>query len=201
MAILNPLPRQRLFPRTKADWMPSVIMCWCALFFLFSPMALFAQSKEYQIKAAFVYNFAQFVLWPSTAFTNSSQSFEIGILGDNPFGKSLEETVKGETIKGRPITIVESSRIEKLAGCQILFISKSAASHLDEIFQKLDSKPILTVSEDPGFLQHGGIINLYRDGSKVHFEINPDAAEKSGLKLGSELLSVGKVVHPETTTK
>lgn len=169
---------------------------WCVLLVLSAPLTLRAQSKEYQIKAAFVYNFAQFVLWPESVFTNAAQPFQIGILGENPFGKALEETVKGETIKGHPIVVVESSRVEKLAGCQIIFVTKSAAAHPDDIFQKLDSRPVLTVSEDPGFIQHGGIINLYRDGPKVHFEINPDAAEKKGLKLGSELLSVGKVVHP-----
>jgi len=174
---------------------------WCVLLVFFAPSTLRAQPREYQIKAAFVYNFAQFVLWPETAFTNATQPFQIGILGENPFGKALEETVKGEAIKGHPITVVESSHIEKLSGCQIIFVSKSAAAHPDDIFQKRDSRPVLTVSQDPDFIQHGGIINLYRDGAKIHFEINPDAAEKSGLKLGSELLSVGKVVHPTPTSK
>lgn len=201
MGILSTLIRRPFSPRVQAKGALGMIMRLCVWLVLLAPMTLTAQPREYQVKAAFVYNFAQFVLWPTTAFTNTAQPFEIGILGDNPFGKSLEETVKGETINGRQIVIVESSRIEKLAGCQILFITKSASAHLDDIFQKLDSKPVLTVSEDPNFLQHGGIINLYRDGPKVHFEINPDAAEKSGLKLGSELLSVGKVVHPNSTPK
>lgn len=200
MAILSLIHRE-LNPRTGADGMLGVMMRWCVLLVFFAPCTLRAQSREYQIKAAFIYNFAQFVQWPASAFTNASQPFEIGILGDNPFGKSLEETVKGETIKGRPIIIVEASRIEKLAGCQILFVSKSASSHVDEIFPKLNSQPVLTVGEDPGFLRQGGIINLYRDGPKVHFEINPDAAERSGLKLGSELLSVGKVVRADSASK
>ena len=198
MAILSLLGRCRPCPRTNAGWR---LGRWCVLLVLFAPSILLAQSREYQVKAAFVYNFAQFVMWPETAFTNTTQPFQIGVLGENPFGKSLEETVKGETIKGRPIIVVESPRIEKLAGCQILFVSKSALAHAEDIFQKLDSKPVLTVSEDPGFIQQGGIINLYRDGGKVHFQINPDAAEKNGLKLGSELLSVGKIVHSDSTTK
>lgn len=201
MAILSTPTRLNLLPRTNAKGTLGSLMRACVLFVLLAPTILQAQSREYQIKAAFVYNFAQFVLWPASAFTNTTQPFQIGVLGENPFGKSLDETVKGETINGRQITIVESSRLEKLAGCQIIFVSKSAAAHLDDAFQKLDSKPVLTVSEDPAFIQHGGIINLTRDGAKVHFEINPDAAEKSGLKLGSELLSVGKVVHANPTTK
>jgi hypothetical protein len=160
-----------------------------------------AQSREYQIKAAFLYNFAQFVLWPTNAFTNASQPFQIGILGDNPFGKALEETVHGETIQGHQIVIVQSSHAEKLADSQILFVNKSAVAHLNDILPKLDSRPVLTVSEDPHFLQQGGIVNFYRDGPKVRFEINPDAADKNGLKLGSELLSVAKIIHPEAATK
>jgi hypothetical protein len=169
-----------------------------AFLLLFTPSAGRAQSKEYQVKAAFLYNFAQFVLWPATAFTNSSEPFQIGILGENPFGKALEEMVQGETIQGRPIKVVESTHVERLAGCQILFISKSEAAHFNEVFSKLESRPVLTVSEDPGFIQHGGIVNFYRDGPKVRFEINPDAAGKNGLKVGSELLAVGKISHAET---
>src|SRR6185437_1818879 len=109
----------------------------------------------------------------------------------------LEEIVHGETIQGRQIVIVHSSHVEKLAGCQMLFVCKSEAGHLGEVFQKLDSKPVLTVSEDAAFIRHGGIINFYREGSKIRFEINPDAADKNGLKLSSQLLSVGKIVHSD----
>jgi hypothetical protein len=169
-----------------------------ALLVFFMPWPSHAQSKEYQIKAAFLYNFAQFVIWPAAAFTNASEPFQIGVLGENPFGKSLEEMVQGETIQGRPIQVVISPRVEKLAGCQILFVSKSEAAHFADVFSKLESKPVLTVSEDPGFIQHGGAVNFYRDGPKVRFEINPDTAGKNGLKLGSELLAVGKISHGDT---
>jgi hypothetical protein len=162
---------------------------------------LHAQTKEYQVKAAFLYNFAQFVVWPETSFTNADEPFRIGVLGDNPFGKDLVETVRGETIHGRPMTIQESRRAESLTNCQIVFITNAEAGHLDEIFAKLGSRPVLTVSEIPGFTQRGGVINFYREGSKVRFEINPDAAEKNGLKIGSELLTLGKIVHPGTAPK
>jgi hypothetical protein len=164
---------------------------------MITPSLRAAESKEYQIKAAFLFNFAQFVLWPATAFTNASEPFQIGVLGDSRFDNALEEIVQGETIQGRQIIIVKSSHVEKLAACQILFVCKSEAGHFDDVFQKLDSKPVLTVSEDASFIRHGGIINFYRDGPKVRFEINPDAADKTGLKLGSQLLRVGKIVHPE----
>jgi hypothetical protein len=168
----------------------------CAFLLLAVPAALRGQSREYQVKAAFLYNFAQFVAWPDSAFTNAGEPFQIGVLGDNPFAGDLKETVRGETIHGRQMVIQESKHAQDLANCQIIFVSKSEAGSLDEVFSKLDSKPILTVSENPGFAEHGGIINFFRDGGKVRFEINPDAAEKNGLKLGSELLTVGKIIHP-----
>jgi len=191
MAVLIASTRRRPSPRIAVEWM------LIAFLVLLAPFSLRAQSKEYQIKAAFLYNFAQFVLWPETAFTNTDEPFRIGVLGDNPFGKALEEIVHGEKIQGRPIEIVESSSAEKMAGCQIVFVSKSQVPHFGDVSSKLDSKPVLTVSEDAGFIKRGGIINFYRDGTKVRFEINPDAADKKGLKLGSELLSLGRIVRPE----
>jgi uncharacterized protein DUF4154 len=173
----------------------------CLAFLLLAPSALQAQTKEYQVKAAFLFNFIQFVAWPETSFTNADQPFQIGVLGSNPFGKELTETVRGEAIHGRPMVIQEARRAESLANCQIVFICSSEAGHLDEILSKLGSKPVLTVSEIPGFASRGGVINFYREGSKVRFEINPDAAEKHSLKVGSELLTLGKIVHPEATSK
>ena len=187
LAFLGSLRRLRLF--------------FCVAFLSLAPSVLHAQTKEYQVKAAFLFNFAQFVAWPETSFTNADQPFQIGVLGDNPFGKDLAETVRGEKIHGRPIVIQESRRAESLANCQIVFIGGAEAGHFDEIFSKLGSKPVLTVSEVPGFARRGGVINFYREGSKVRFEINPDAAEKNDLKIGSELLTLGKIIHLEAAPK
>jgi YfiR/HmsC-like len=173
----------------------------CALLIWLAPSALRAQTKEYQVKAAFLFNFAQFVSWPETAFTNADEPFQIGVLGENPFSGDLNETIRGEAIHGHKMVIMESRQVENLAGCQIIFISKSEAAHADEVFTKLGSRPVLTISEVSGFARRGGVINFYRDGSKVRFEINPDAAEKNGLKLSSELLSVGKIIHSEAAPK
>jgi hypothetical protein len=197
MAVLISFPCFRWLARAGVaiGWLPGRFVL-CALLLLTAPAALQAQSREYQVKAAFLYNFAQFVAWPEPAFTNADEPFQIGVLGDNPFGADLKETVRGETIQGRQIVIQESRHAEALANCQIVFVSKSEAGRLDQVFSKLDSKPVLTVSENPGFAERGGIINFYRERGKVRFEINPDAAEKNGLKVGSQLLRVAKIVHP-----
>lgn len=169
---------------------------WLGVFILaMLACAANAQSREYQIKAAFLYNFAQFVDWPSAAFANTNAPFSIGILGDDPFDGVLDETIQDETINGHKIVAVRSQQIEELKNCQIIFVSKSEKRRIPEILTELDSKPILTVSEIDGFAQYGGGINFFLAGTKVRFEINPGAAQSDGLKISSQLLSLGKIVQ------
>jgi YfiR/HmsC-like len=151
-------------------------------------------SKEYQLKAVFLFDFAQFVKWPSGCFPNPDAPFCIGILGDDPFGSTLEATIQGETVNNHKLRVVRGRTFEDLKDCQLIFISKSEESHVAEIFSKLDSKPILTVSEINSFAQNGGIIDFYLQGNKVRFEINPDSAQRRGLKISSQLLTLGKIV-------
>jgi hypothetical protein len=174
------------------------IVHWFGVFVLaMLACAANAQSREYQIKAAFLYNFAQFIDWPSAAFANTNAPFNIGILGDDPFDGSLDETIQDETINGHKIVAVRSQQIEDLKNCQIIFVCKSEKKHVAEILTELDSKPILTVSEIDGFAQRGGSINFFLAGTKVRFEINPVAAQSDGLKISSQLLSLGKIVQSE----
>lgn len=165
------------------------------------PWLASAQSKEYQIKAAFLFNFAQFVQWPAAAFADTNAPFRIGILGEDPFGSALAETVQGESIDNHKIIITRSQHLEDLQACQMIFIGKSEKSRVPEVLTALDSKPILKVGETPGFVEHGGSINFYLDGNKVRFEICPDKARVDGLKISSQLLSVGKIVEARKEDK
>jgi hypothetical protein len=212
MAVLIPFPCLRWLARAGAAPLHALAQARIlaglpghfflgVLLLLTAPAVLRAESREYEVKAAFLYNFAQFVVWPESAFTNAGEPFQIGVLGENPFGGDLEETVRGETIHGRQMVVKQSNHAEDLAGCQIVFVSKAEAGHWSEVVSQLGSKPVLTVSESAGFAQHGGIVNFYREGGKVRFEINLEAAEKSGLKLSSELLALGRIVHPESPPK
>jgi hypothetical protein len=177
---------------------------WLILFVLLpgGGISLPAQTtKEYQIKAAFLLNFIQFVEWPSGVFTNDAEPFRIGILGENPFGAALEETVQGEAVNNRKIIIQHAQRISELKDCQMIFISKSEKGRMGEILAEVDSGPVLTVSEMEGFAQSGGVINFYLQDKKVRFEINPTAARRGGLKVSSQLLSLGKIVQPSKEGK
>ena len=158
------------------------------------PREAAAQTKEYQVKAAFLFNFAQFVEWPPGAYADTNAPFCIGILGDDPFGKALEQTIQGENIEGHKMVVQRSHQVADLANCQMIFVSKSEKSRVTEILAALGSRPVLTVGEVPGFARGGGGINFFLEGAKVRFEINPDVAQTEGLKISSQLLSLGKLV-------
>ncbi len=154
-----------------------------------------AETREYQIKAAFLVNFMQFVTWPSNAFTNADAPFCIGVLGEDPFGAALDQTVQGETVDHHKIMIQRARRIEDCKDCQMIFVSRSEEKNLPVILAKLDSGPILTVSETRDFARQGGIINFYLEEKKVRFEINPAVAQRANLKISAQLLSLGKIVE------
>lgn len=200
MAFLGSTFRLSPFERVKPGSLSSKMrrLFFGLLLFILSFAALdlgHAQdSKEYQLKAAFLFNFAQFVKWPSDSFTSADAPFYIGILGDDPFGVALEDTIQGETINNHKLRVVRGQNFDDLKDCQLIFICKSEGDHMAEILTKLDSKPILTVSDIGSFAQNGGIIDFYLQGGKVRFEINPDSAQRRGLKISSQLLTLGKIV-------
>lgn len=174
---------------------------WLALFALplvavASATAQTAVPKEYQLKAAFLFNFTQFVEWPPEAFKASDAPFCIGILGSDPFGGALDQVVQGESIHGHKLVVRRSENVEELQDCQMVFISKSEKQRAGEVLAKLNGKPTLSVGEIDGFTSHGGIINFFLQGNRVRFEINPAAAQREGIRISSQLLSLGKISEP-----
>ena len=159
-----------------------------------APLRGHAQTREYQVKAVFLLNFTHFISWPSNVFTNSTQPFQIGILGENPFSGALIDVFKGETFQQRPIHVVESREFASLAQCQMLFISRSESDRLELILSQLGSRPVLTVADVARVSESGVMIQLYREENNVRFAINPEAARKGGLTVSSRLLRVGRVV-------
>jgi hypothetical protein len=157
-----------------------------------------AATREYQIKAVFLFNFLQFVEWPPEAFSAADTPLRIGVLGDDPFGSALEEAVRDEKVQDRRLEVRRSRRLEDLTDCQLLFICRSEQRRVDEILSALAGRPVLTVSEVDGFARRGGVIAFYPDGKKVRFEINPASARQRGLKMSSELLGLGRLVGEGT---
>jgi hypothetical protein len=150
----------------------------------------------YEVKAAFLYNFAQFVEWPTNAFADAQSPIVIGILGEDPFGASLNEIVRGENVNGRPLAIAHYQRVEDIKACQILFISQSESRRLEEILASLKGRGILTVGDIDGFAKRGGMIRFVIENNRVRFRIDVEAAKAANLTISSKLLRLAEIVTP-----
>ena len=155
-----------------------------------------APAAEYQLKAVFLFNFAQFVEWPAEAFPEPKAPLIIGVLGDDPFGTYLDETVHGEKVNDRPLSIQRYRRIDDIKTCHILFISRSEANQLEPIFASLKGRHVLTVSDFSGFAQSGGMIRFVTEKNKIRLRINLEAAKTAELTISSKLLRPAEIVTP-----
>ncbi len=169
--------------------------------FAISSLAQQVHPTESQVKAAYLYNFGRFVEWKSDRGPNGD-SFELCVLGQDPFGPILDATVGGESINLRKITVKRISKLPEAAGCNVLYISTSEAGRLGPIIEAAHHSGTLTVSDIPHFVDHGGIIGFVKQQDRIRFEVNRSAAEDSHLTLSSELLKVAfKVVNKDTAEK
>jgi hypothetical protein len=155
-----------------------------------------AASKEYQVKAVFLYNFVQFTEWPADAFSETNSPIVIGILGDDPFAGDLDKLVRGEKVNSHPLVVQHYRQIEEINACQVLFISQSEAKQLGEIFARLKNRSILTVGDMDGFAQRGGMIRFVTENNKIRFRINVAAANAANLSISSKLLRTAEIVGP-----
>lgn len=167
------------------------------LAFLCLPVLNAQQSRpnEYQVKAAYLFNFGRFVTWPNTPTVGKDDSFTVCVLGQDPFGPILDSTLAGENLEGRRVTTRRISKPQDAAACRILFISSAEKNHLKEILSALDEDGVLTVSDIPDFSRRGGMIQFVMEGDRVRFEINLANAENARLTLSSELLKVASAVR------
>jgi hypothetical protein len=154
------------------------------------------QSREYFIKAAFLYNFIKFVDWPSDSFKNDGAPVNLCVLGDDPFGEALN-TIRNKRVKGRRLVIKRVQRVEQIEGAHLLFISTSEKGRVKQILKSLSDAPVLTISEMEGFGQRGGIINFITVDNKIQFEINAEQARQHKLKISSQLLKLARIVRSE----
>jgi hypothetical protein len=150
------------------------------------------QFGEYQVKAAFVSNFAGFVEWPQAVFQNASDPFTICVLGQDPFGSSLTNVVAGRSVGGHPLRVNVVSDIKPGMLCQIVFISSSEKLRFRAIFEALRTASTLTVGDTDDFVSEGGMIALRLDDGKVRMKINQKAAKDRNLRVSSHLLSLAE---------
>lgn len=144
---------------------------------------------EYQVKASYLYNFLQFIDWPSGAHGNAGEPLVICILGPDRFGTALE-ALAGETVRGRPLVIRRPGSPDGGIRCHVAFISASDPASEDALLHAVSAPGVLTIGESRGFAERGGIINLVKVRDRIRFEINPRAAQRAGFRISSQLLQL-----------
>src|SRR5258708_1980448 len=176
---------QRL-PQSRATWRVALAITWL----LMAASGLWGQNSkptDYQVKAAYLYNFGRFVEWPASA-TGKGDLFTVCILGKDPFGPVLDKVLAGETIGGKSVVARRISTPQESGNCQILFLSSTEENRLNKIIEAMDKEAVLTVSDMPQFSEHGGMVQFVLEGKRVRFEVNLTAAQNAGMTLRSELL-------------
>jgi hypothetical protein len=161
-----------------------------------SPQVVDSQVKpqaEYQLKAAFLYNFTRFIEWPVQHYNSPSSPFIIGVLGKDPFGAYLDELVKGERIDGHPIEVQRFDDIKDIRRCNILFLHSDSALRLKEAIPALNQKGILTVSDASNFARWGGAIRFFKEDNKLRLQINTASIKVAQLNISSKLLNLAKI--------
>jgi hypothetical protein len=149
---------------------------------------------EYQVKAAFLYNFAKFVEWPTGTFASSTDPIGICIVGQNPFGSVLENMVRGKKVGDRAVAVRRFPDTLQTSQCQILFIGAAEWKRTRALLDAVKSPGILTVGETDDFTDLGGMIAFRLDGPRVRIKVDLQTAERGHLRISSKLLSLAEIV-------
>ena len=152
------------------------------------------RASEYDVKAVFLFNFAQFVEWPPEAFPEADTPLVIGVLGDDPFGRVLDQTVGDERLGGRRFQIRRYHSVDEIKTCHILFVSRPEGDRPQSVLAGLKNRPILTVSDADGFAERGGMIRFVTDRSRIRLQLNLAATEAAHLTISSKLLRVAEII-------
>jgi len=139
-------------------------------------------------------NFARFTAWPTNAFSSEDSPFVVGILGHNPFGSLMEQTVRGEKINHHKIVLETYKNVGDITHCNMLFITQSEAGLLPEIVRTLKARPILTVADLPDAAANGVCVQFVTENNKIRFRVNINSVKEAHLSMSSELLRLAEIV-------
>lgn len=175
----------------RKAWVPVLL----TTAFLYPQRNVFAQAAdEYEVKAVFLYNFVNFVEWPSSSFNDGSQPFVIGVAGKNVFGTSLIEAVKGEFYRGHRIEVWMVNNPAEASKCHILYIEKSCTI-FQQVLAMTKGKPILTIADTDDFMVQGGMIRFFMENNKVRIEVNQKVVNSHQLVISSKLLRLARIYN------
>jgi len=147
------------------------------------------------LRAAFLYNFAKFTEWPIDSLP--AGSLTLCVLDDSAVEAALGELVGNSTINGRAVTISRNAAGARLRACQLLYVGESTTGRAAAILDELLGAPVLTVSNGAGFVRLGGIVGLFVEEGRMRFAVNPDAAQRAGVRLSSKLLQLAKIFRDD----
>ncbi len=151
-------------------------------------------TREQQVRAAFVFNFMQFVEWPADAFADEKAPLVVGMVGGETFGAAMEKALGGKAIGGRGIVLkryATAGQIEN--GCHVVVLALPDRESFRLVRERVGGTPALLVGEGESFCRDGGMIRLFNEENRVRFEINPHAAERAKLKIAAKLLKLAKI--------
>ncbi len=176
----------------------SLLFRYVAAICLVLPFLLTAEPQrgrptQYDLEAVYLYQFGKFVQWPTAPPAN--EPFEICVMGRDPFAQALDNIIAGETIGKSPLRDERIESTDDAKQCRILYISASENERLEQILNRLGNTPVLTVSDLPGFVARGGMIQFVVLDNRVRFEINVSTAKRAGLNVSSQLLKVAAAVE------
>ncbi len=166
---------------------------------LFTAEDACATTPEFQVKAAYLFNFARYVEWPPDAFRAPNAPLIIAIVGDDPFGSTLDDLVRGEEAQGHPLLVQRYRRVEDVQDCHILFVSRLGRTERETLLSGLKNRSILTVSDTDDFARQGGMIRFVMADGRVRMQINWEAAKRANLTMSSKLLRSAQIVDGEET--
>jgi hypothetical protein len=151
--------------------------------------------SEHQVKAAFLYNFANFVQWPEGALGPAGSPLKVCVVGTDPFGGALDDAFRDQVVQGRPVQIARGHSLAAVGRCHILFLSQSEQGRWPQLLKELGAAPTLTVADGAPLVRLGGMVSFVIEAKRVRFEINRGAAEHAGLRISSKLLALARLVE------
>jgi hypothetical protein len=158
-----------------------------------------AEYGEYEVKAAFLLNFARLVQWPTSAFHDPEEPILLGVLGRDPFDGALQNLVEGRKTGPRTIRVKRIANVREITTCHIVFVSAPEPAPLAEILAAARGASVLLVGDGNDFARKGGAINFYSEAGKIRFAVNRQAAEGAGLKISSHMLRLAKLVPEDSS--
>jgi len=178
---------------TPANKFLSIAIAIGLLLTLCRPCGADMTPREQQVKAAFIYNFSQFVEWPADAFAGTDAPFVVAIVGADPFNGALEHAMANKSVGDRPMVVKHFKSVDNLEPCQILFIPSTQDDALASILARVGKSPTLTVGDSDAFMPAGGAIGLMLEDGHMRFQLDPDVLDAARLKASAKLMKLARV--------